>query len=86
MPCEASEHIITKASERNKNFYLALCGCVHSEMNYGYGYGGYSLQMWYDHIYYLANSTLPTSKSLEVIYLPENYNCEYPIILSRDKK
>lgn len=83
MPCDATELIIKKANEENKDFYVALCGCRHfPQYNY---YSVPSEQEWFNYVYEVAKHSLPTERELNVQYLPESFECHYPIISSKIK-
>ncbi|MGE5455726.1 MAG: hypothetical protein ACM3O4_01285 [Ignavibacteriales bacterium] len=83
MPCEATELIIKKANEENKDFYVALCGCRHFPQ-YNYCYTP-SEQEWFNYVYTIAKHSLPSERELDVNYLPESFECHYPIISSKIK-
>lgn len=77
-PCETTRLIIEKACQNNKDFYIAMCGCVHNSM----------------HIYPMTrsiyrNSIINTAAKLveennmgELVIdkLPEDYEIDYPIL------
>ncbi len=84
MPCEATRMIIRKATQEHKEFFLAMCGCVHSRSSFIpsalIGYDNYV-----DEIYNLAK--LQEKDGFEVTKETGwQYSFRYPIISSRRKK
>ena len=82
MPCEATELILEKACENNKDFFIALCGCVHLDfydsMLYGINqYKRYLLNKTKKLLEEYNNGTLCETS------LAPRFKMEYPIIYNK---
>lgn len=84
MPCEATETIIEQACRYQKDFYIAMCGCVHLAMpSY---YCSYISPEYYQN--YIIDKTKRLIKEfnngeLEIDYLDSNFAIDYPILSNR---
>lgn len=84
MPCEATRMIIRKATKEHKEFFLAMCGCVHSS-NLAIPSALISYGSYVDEIYALAK--LQEKDGFEVTKESGwQYSFKYPIISSKRKK
>ncbi len=88
MPCEATETILESAIANDKDFYVAMCGCVHSALSsmsmFGYGT---SPEFYQDEVISKAKCLLREygdKSHLEVTKL-KNSPIDYPILYSRRK-
>lgn len=85
MPCEATELIIEQACRNQKDFYLAMCGCVH----FDYAPWGMYIypEMYQDHVIRKAQSLLKEYDNGELVIeqLDDNYDIDYPILYNRKK-
>ncbi len=84
MPCEATESILENAIKSRKDFYVAMCGCVHSPLSYFYGYYSISPELYQSHV---INNAIKLSKEydngeIEVTRL-KNTELDYPILYNR---
>ena len=85
MPCEATELIIEQACRNQKDFYLAMCGCVHFDY---VPWGMYIYpEMYQDHVIRKAQSLLKEYNNGELVVeqLDDNYDIDYPILYNRKK-
>lgn len=89
LPCEATEEIIKSAIMNNKDFYISMCGCNHSNdpllwmFGFGMPYNMYQMQM-----VELANDLMDEynhNKEVVTCYMPDKYNVPYPVIYSKHK-
>ena len=84
-PCEATESIIMSACKEQKDFYVAMCGCIHFEhvpsfMRYSrYNYQGFVIE--------LTKRLLEKHDNGELVidYLPNDFGIDYPILYNRKK-
>ena len=83
-PCEASELLINKANENNKEFSIAVCGCTHFDTNYTRHYSP-RVNDWINYLYESAKEGKKDNESIEISYLDDKYEYPYPII-SKIKK
>ena len=82
LPCEATKSIIESAANNNIDFYIAMCGCVHS-----------SNPFINNPFYYQKEITSYASRlcnesnlgDLVVDYLPNNFDLRYPILKNKRK-
>jgi hypothetical protein len=70
--CEASKMLIRKANDANKDFMIALCGCVHLPDNYP-SYMYYDCSYYHNYMFDIASNNLDSSRELNVDYLDDNY-------------
>jgi len=87
MACEATESILESAIKNNKDFYVAMCGCVHSPLSYMSYYGYYTTpEMYQEQVITKAEHLLEEypNGTLEVTKL-ENTPFDYPILYNRRK-
>lgn len=88
LPCNATEEIIKAAIMNNKDFYISMCGCNHSNSSF-YGmpiFGMYS--NYQQEMVELANELMKEyNPNREVVtqYMPYEYNAPYPVIYSKHK-
>jgi len=82
LPCDATDEIIKAACKNNKNFYIAMCGCVHYD---GYPY----IYMTPEHYQYciisMAEKYLKEydNGKLVVEKLDDRFSIDYPIIYNK---
>lgn len=84
-PCEATENIIIKSCESRKNFYLAMCGCVHFSLYNGMVYG-YTKKAYQKYIIDLTNKFLEKydNGTLEFDTIDSKFGREsYPILYNK---
>ena len=84
LPCEATETMIERACENHIDFYIALCGCVHTNLFYPYSM---SSELYHE---YLLDKTERLLKkydngTLVVETLGDNFDIDYPIIYNKRK-
>ena len=81
MPCESTELILENAIKSDKDFYVAMCGCVHSPLEYFYGCYGTSPEMYQEQVIGNAESLLKeySDDKLEVTKM-HNTPFDYPIL------
>ncbi len=88
LPCGATEDIIKAAIMNNKDFYISMCGCNHSN-NLFYGMFNFGMYNTYQQqMIELANDLMSEynpNKEVVTCYMPELYNVPYPIIYSKHK-
>lgn len=88
LPCDATELIIEKACENRKNFYVAMCGCDHSNSAYSSYYYGQSYEEYYQD--YVIDKTEELLKkygngNLKIKRLPKHFSAQYPILFNQKK-
>ena len=86
MPCEVTETLLESAIANDKDFYVAMCGCVHSPMAYMgmFGYGT-SPEMYQREVIAKTEELLHKYgdvSSLEITRL-KNHPIDYPILYSK---
>ena len=85
MPCEATESILANAIKSKKDFYVAMCGCVHSPLQsmYMFGYGT-SPEIYQQQVIEKAQTLIKeyAPYHMEVTKL-KNTPLNYPILYSR---
>ena len=79
MPCDAPELIIKSAGKYDKEFVIAMCGCVHLN------YPDYCYNDFLRYIESLANDEVGRNQNISIEYFPEEYHNPYPIISSKRK-
>ena len=84
MPCDATELIIEKAIENNKDFFVAMCGCSHG-VNYGFPMYRMNPE---EYRYMVIEQTKRWLKeygngSLSVDYLDDEFEIPYPILYKK---
>jgi len=85
MPCDATESILANAIKHNIDFYVAMCGCVHSPLSsmsmFGYGT---SPEIYQHEVIENAHALIKeyASYHMEVTQL-KNTPLNYPILYSR---
>lgn len=84
LPCEATETIIEQACRNHKDFYIAMCGCVH--LAEPYYFGSYISPHYYQN--YVIDKTKKLLEKygngeLEVSRLDSSYEIDYPILTNR---
>lgn len=79
MPCDATELIIRSAGANNKEFAVAMCGCVHLN------YPDYCYNDYIEYIQSLARDCVDNAHYAAINYFPEECNNPYPIISSKRK-
>ena len=85
MPCEATESILESAIKNRKDFYVAMCGCVHSPFSSMYGFGfGLSPYIYQQQVINKTEKLLSEYDNgrLEVTKL-KNTEIDYPILYNR---
>lgn len=84
MPCEATETILESAIRNRKDFYVAMCGCVHSPMSYFYGLYGTSPELYQQRVIEDARalSKKYDNGEIEVTRL-KNTELDYPILYNK---
>ena len=85
MPCDATKIILETAIKENKEFFIALCGCMPNDVYTPY----YLRQVYYDHwvdgLYELALEQ--ESQGFDVLFEEgQTHNYMYPIISSIRKR
>ena len=85
LPCDATEAIISASCKAQKDFYIAMCGCVHFQGYDPFGY--YTPHMYQEYVIQLAQQMLKEydNGELEVDFLPDEYGIDYPILYNRKK-
>ena len=85
MPCEATELIIEQACRNQKHFYIAMCGCTHSDYVPWPMYT--SPQIYQDQIIRKTSQLLKeyNNGELTIEKLADNYDIDYPILSNRKK-
>jgi len=80
LPCDATETIIEAACKNNKDFYIAMCGCVHRETGSELVYNPISYQHYIidKTEYYLEKYNNGT---LEIDRI--NHDIDYPILSNK---
>ncbi len=87
MACEATESILESAIKNNKDFYVAMCGCVHSPLSYMSYYGYYtSPEIYQEQVITKAERLLKDypNGTLEVTKL-EDTPFDYPILYNKKR-
>lgn len=79
MPCDATELIIRSAGIYNKEFVIAMCGCVHLN------YPDYSYYDFFKYIEAVAYDAVGREQDITIDYFSEECNNQYPIIRSKRK-
>lgn len=79
MPCNATELIIKSAGKYDKEFVIAMCGCIHLN------YPDYCYNDFLRYIENLANDEVGRNQNISIEYFPEEFNNPYPIISSKRK-
>ena len=84
LPCEATETIIESACRNRKDFYIAMCGCVHTDLGYFYGYMSTSPIIYQNQVIEVTKRLLEEydNGTLEVTHLT-NHPINYPILYNR---
>ncbi len=84
MPCDATEIILENAIRNHKNFYVAMCGCVHDPLAYYYGYMGIAPEVYQEKVIAKAEKLLKEydDGTLEVTQL-KNTELNYPILYNK---
>lgn len=84
LPCEATETIIEQACRNQKDFYIAMCGCVHFAEPY---YFGGQFSPYYYQTYVIDKTKKLLDKygngELEVTRLDSSFEIDYPILTNR---
>ena len=85
LPCDATEAIISASCKAQKEFYVAMCGCVHFAGYDPFGY--YTPHMYQQYVIQLAQNLLKEYDNGELVvdYLPDEYQIDYPILYNRKK-
>lgn len=85
LPCDATEAIIATSCKAQKDFYVAMCGCVHFQGYDPFGY--YTPHMYQEYVVQLAEDMVKKYDNGEVAidYLPDEYGIDYPILYNRKK-
>lgn len=85
MPCEATELVISQACKNRKDFYVAMCGCVH--FDYGYWDMYVTPGMYQDHVISKAERLIKEHDMGELVVeqLDNSYDIDYPILYNRKK-
>lgn len=85
MPCEATESILESAISNQKDFYVAMCGCVHSpwESMYPFGFST-SPEIYQQQVIEKAKKLMKEYNmgELEVTRL-KNTEIDYPILYNK---
>ena len=85
MPCEVTETILEKAISEDKDFYIAMCGCVHSPLSSMSMFGfGTSPEIYQRQVMDKADALLQmyrSSKKLGITKL-KDHPANYPILYS----
>ena len=86
MPCEVTETILESAISNDKDFYVAMCGCVHSPMASMYPFG-YDISPEYYQEEVISKAEMLLKKygensTLEVTRL-KNHPINYPILYNK---
>ena len=81
MPCESTELILENAIKNNKDFYVAMCGCVHSPLDYMFGFYSTSPKIYQEQVISNARSLLKENGdgTLEITKI-KNTPFDYPIL------
>lgn len=79
-PCEATEIMLDQACKYNKDFYIALCGCVPDD----YRYDEFLPEDFHDELIYQANSLL-NGELVSVDRLDNKYEIDNPILYYKKK-
>lgn len=82
--CEATETIIEEACKYDKDFYVAMCGCVHFRDAF-VPYSESNSKLYQSYIIDLANRLVSNNKELVVDKLEDKYMVPYPIIYTKKK-
>lgn len=84
MPCGATESILESAIKNRKNFYVAMCGCVHSPLSYFYGYLGTSPELYQEKVIEDAKELMKTyDNGTLIITRLKNTEINYPILYNK---
>ena len=83
-PCEATEPIIEEACKYDKDFYVAMCGCVHFR-NANIPYSESNSRLYQSYVIDLADRLVSNNKELVVDMLDDKYLVPYPIIYTKKK-
>lgn len=83
-PCEATEPIIEEACKYDKDFYVAMCGCVHFR-NANIPYSESNSRLYQSYVIDLADRLVSSNKELVVDMLDDKYMVPYPIIYTKKK-
>ena len=83
-PCNATELIIQKACENQKDFYLAMCGCTHFDY-YDLMYYGGNPEIYQEYIIDKTERLLKKHENGELVIerLEDHYGLEYPILYNK---
>lgn len=84
MPCEATESILNAAIKNRKDFYVAMCGCVHSPLDYFYGFYGTSPELYQRMVIEDTKALLKEyDNGTLVVTNLKNTELNYPILYNR---
>ena len=83
-PCDATEPIIEEACKYDKDFYVAMCGCVHFR-NANIPYSESNSRLYQSYVIDLADRLVSNNKELVVDMLDDKYLVPYPIIYTKKK-
>jgi len=84
LPCDVTETILESAIENQKDFYVAMCGCVHSPLSYFYGFYGTSPQLYQEEVIEKAKSLVKQYDDGELMVTRlKNTEINYPILYNR---
>jgi len=82
LPCDATDDIIESACKNNKNFYIAMCGCVHYD---GYPYDYMTPKYYQSCTINMAEKYLKEYDNGELVVekLDDRFTIDYPIIYNK---
>lgn len=87
MPCISTKNIIEALSKTPKDFYIAFCGCDHFAYEYGFYQYGFFRPSYNDDIRALEQIVKENNLGeLEIDYLDDKYEIEYPIAYTKKIK
>ncbi len=90
MPCEATVPIIEAACKSQKDFYVAMCGCVHfpnDDLMVDYGVQ-YLVDEYQDYVIDFTERALKKydNGKLHIERLDSKYGIDYPILINKKQK
>ena len=84
LPCSVTETLIESACINKKDFYIAMCGCVHTSLDYLYGYQSTSPALYREMV--IENTKRLVKQydngTLEITKL-KNHPINFPILYNR---
>lgn len=86
LPCQQTIPMVEKANHDHLEFYILMCGCTHFPNDYYMNYLPITEAAWHNYVYEVADRTKESTASLEVGYLPDQYEMPYPIIKKKYKQ